>query len=302
MRGSVSDVIRCLARGWRAADVRLRPQHLEDHDRLVDARRQRGPVGDVVGARAARATVGRGAGDDQLALARAQLARGGDERGAAPASATVTALGEVDDQPAHAAGERGVDAAGASSPTVAASSVPADLELVDDVVEPLLADGERARLDHGRRDCEVNMALDGAQYGCSRLPRAMPVPLFDTQDAARAAARRAARQARRGARRRPLHPRARRSRPSRQELAALPRRAARGRRRQRHGRARARAARAWASGRATTSSCPRSRSTPPPRRSRVIGARPRVLRRRPARRSASRPRPSARRSRRARRR
>ncbi len=37
----------------------------------------------------------------------------------------------------------------ASSPTVVASSVPAHVELVDHVVEPLLADGERSRPDDG---------------------------------------------------------------------------------------------------------------------------------------------------------
>ena len=64
----------------------------------------------------------RGAGHDQLALAGAQLARGGDEGGERLLGHGDRA-GQVDDEPAHAAGERGVDAA-VSSPTVASSSVP----------------------------------------------------------------------------------------------------------------------------------------------------------------------------------
>ena len=85
--------------------------------------------------------------DDQLALARAQLARGRDER-VERLVGDGDGAREVDDQPAHAAGERGVDAARELAERGRVERA-AHVELVDDVVEPLLTDRERSRRDDG---------------------------------------------------------------------------------------------------------------------------------------------------------
>ena len=63
-------------------------------------------------------------------------------------SATLDGLGDVDDQPADAAREGRVDAAGELGQRRGVERA-AGVELVDDVVEPLLADGEGSRLDDG---------------------------------------------------------------------------------------------------------------------------------------------------------
>ena len=96
----------------------------------------------------------------------------------------------------------------------------------------------------------------------------MPVPLFDTADAARAAARRAARGRRRRRWTAGASSSGREVEAFERGVRRLPRRAPRDRRRQRHRGDHDRAARRSASGPATRSSCRRSRSARAPRRSR----------------------------------
>ena len=73
-------------------------------------------------------------------------------------------LGEVDDQPAHAAGQGGVDAA-LELRRVAVVERALEIHLVDDVVEPLLPDREVAGADHraqglrGEHDLSPNYPL-----------------------------------------------------------------------------------------------------------------------------------------------
>ena len=84
MRGSVSEVIRCFARGGGRRMSVFGPQHLQDHDRLVDVRAPRGPVRDLVGARAAAATSARAPATISSPL-RARSSRAAvDERARAP--------------------------------------------------------------------------------------------------------------------------------------------------------------------------------------------------------------------------
>ena len=165
MRGSVSEVMRCLARcGGRRMSV-LGRSILRIITAWSTLAATRGAVGDVVGARAAAATSARRAGDDQLALARPQRAR--RRRRARPSTRVgdVDRLGEVEDQPAHAAGERGVDAPAQLRPRLA-SSVPAHVDLVHDVVEPVLPERQTSpACATARRDWDVNMAGRSARRG-----------------------------------------------------------------------------------------------------------------------------------------
>ena len=146
MRGSVSEEMRCLARGVGRFDGRLGPQHLEDHDRLVDVGGQGGASGDLVLVEA-RPDVRRGAREDQLTAPRAQLGDRARQRAQGRVADRV-GVAEVDDQPAHAAGQRGVDAA-LELGCVGVRDGALEVHLMHDVVEALLADRKVTRTDHG---------------------------------------------------------------------------------------------------------------------------------------------------------
>ena len=130
MRGSVSEVMRLRARG---PDRGLRAQHLEDHQRLVHVRGQRRPVGDGVVRQPLR-DLGRGGDQDQLPAAAAQLARG---RRASTDSRHCGRALEVDHEPADA----GASAASMRRPSSPTARSALHLEVVQYVVEALLADG-----------------------------------------------------------------------------------------------------------------------------------------------------------------
>ena len=152
----------------RAADVGLGPQHLEDHHGLVDVRGDRRPVGDVIGREPLR-DARRRAGDDQLAPARAQRSGRLDEAREHRVG-DADGLGQVQDQPADPAGEGGFD------PPPELTRVPElalHVDLVHDVVEPVLAERERTRLRYGTQGL-------GSEHGSMRrrkpASRVFPAP------------------------------------------------------------------------------------------------------------------------------
>ena len=94
-----------------------------------------------------RPDVRRRAGEDQLAAPRAQLGHGARQR-AQGGVADRVGVAEVDDQPAHAAGQRGADAA-LELRRVGVGDGTLEVHLMHNVVEALLADREVARTYHG---------------------------------------------------------------------------------------------------------------------------------------------------------
>ena len=174
MRGSVSDVMRCFARGCTGCATPVLGRSIF---RIMIAwstvAAWRRAVGHVEHREPLR-RVGARARDDQLALARAQLARRRDER-AERLVGHGDGAREVDDQPAHAAGQRGVDRARELAERGRVER-PAHVELVDDVVEPLLTDRERSWRDDGAQGLRGEHGDPGRtrsgripEYGCSRV-------------------------------------------------------------------------------------------------------------------------------------
>ena len=246
MRGSVSEVMRCFARGCGPPDVGLRPQHLEDHDRLVDARGLRGPVRDLVAPRAARPRR-RGAPATISSPLRERSSRAASPAPRAPRRrrSTASAMSTISQRtpPASAASIRR-----ASSASVAASSVPRTSSWWTTSSSRCSRTASAPGWTTARSDWDVNIADPGvpgrvqsmAVLGFSReWPSpcsTRSTPLAPLRDAL-------ARQGRRGARRGPLHPRPGGRGASSASSPPTSGHAARGRRRQRHRRARARAAR-----------------------------------------------------------
>ena len=189
----------------------------------------------------------------------------------------------------------------ASSGASPSSSVPAQVDLVHDVVEPLLPDREVAGADHGAQGLRgehglrlitlcpgpstatvsANSAVLLQWPSPSSTPRTPLAPLRERLHAKLAEVLDAGRYI--------LGPEVA---AFEAEFAAYLGAAPRDRRRQRHRRARRSRCARWASARATRSSCPRSRSTRRPRRSRRP-ARGRCSATSTRRRSASRRRPCA---------
>src|SRR3954447_12971239 len=126
------------------ADVRLGPQHLEDHHRLVDVGGHRGAVRDVVGSESL-GDVALDAGDDQLALAGPQRARSVDQA-LEHEVGDPDGFAEVEDEPADPAFERRFDAAAQLAGALQGAE---NVDLMHDVVKPVLLEPNGARLWYG---------------------------------------------------------------------------------------------------------------------------------------------------------
>ena len=150
------------------------PQHLEDHHGLVDVGGDRRAVRDVVGARAAGRPTASAPATISSPL-RARSAAAASTSASSTRSVTSTASREVEDQPADAAVERGVDAAAQLAALSSARRwtsiwcTTSSSRCSRKASEPGLATA--------RRDWEVNMA--GRRRGTRRdgayFPRHEPV-------------------------------------------------------------------------------------------------------------------------------
>ena len=166
MRGSVSEVIRCLARGGCAA----MPVFGRSIFRIMIAWSTFAAcAGRCATSNAASrcATSARRAGHDQLALAGAQLARRGDER----AERGVGDLGrprEVDDQPAHARRRARRRSAARAPRASRRSSVPRTSSWCTTSSSRCSRTASAPGLTTARSYCDVNMAAP-TEYASSRV-------------------------------------------------------------------------------------------------------------------------------------
>ena len=147
----------------RAPDVGLGPQHLEDHHGLVDVRGDRGAVGDVIG-RQPLGDRGRAPATISSPL-RARSAPAASTRPASTRVGDLDGLGQVEDQPAHAGREGGLDA-----PAELAASLSAPYTLIWWTTSSSRCSRNAAEPGWAaaRRDCEVNIGVGGTDRGAVR--------------------------------------------------------------------------------------------------------------------------------------